>query len=127
MQIYINVLSQASSKMEPPGRLPGDMILDKILIVTMSRRGIDISSLSHWCGEVERRFEQSDLQLAQEIECLLLSAANRNTTEITDPVFKFIKDDIDKSRLSIQLPMVPTIAQAMDKSNIFKNMLSEID
>jgi len=48
-------------------------------------------------GEVEQRFEQSDLQLAQEIECLLLSAANGNVTEITDPVSKFIEGDIDNS------------------------------
>ena len=95
--------------------------------------------------EVEWRFEQSDLKVAQEIEYLLLSAANGNVTEISDSVSKFIEGDIDKSRLLIQLPMVQdmiktarngsikkttnlrTITQAMDKSNIYKNMLSEID
>jgi len=42
-----------------------------------------VGFLDMW-REVEQRFEQSDLQLAQEIECLLLSAANGNVTEITD-------------------------------------------
>lgn len=104
-------------------------------------RHIFFESLEVVCGEVEQRFDQSDLHLAQEIECLLLPAANGNT----DPVSKFIEGDIDKSRLSIKLPMVQdmiktamngsirkttnprSITQVMDKSNIYKNKLSEID
>lgn len=75
----------------------------------------------------------------------LTPAANRNVTKMTHSVSKFIEGDIDMSRLLVQLPMVQdmietvmngsirkttnlrTIAQAMDKSNIYKNMLSEID
>ena len=151
---YMNVLSQASSKTEPPSlprarkaprRYDPGQDPHRYSVPKDRYRHIFFESLEVVCGEVERRFEQSDLQLAQEIECLLLSAADGNVIEITDAVSKFIEDDIDKSRLSIQLPMVQdmiktamdgsikkttnlrTIAQAMDKSNIFKNMLSEID
>ena len=84
-------------------------------------------------------------QICQEIESLLLSAANGNVTEISETVSSFIEGDIDKPRLCVQLAMVQdmiktaldgsikettnlrTIARAMDKSNIYKNMLSKID
>lgn len=151
---YMDVVRQASSKTEPPS-LPRARKTPRRYdpgenphcygVPKDRHRHIFFEALGVVYGEVERRFEQSDLQLAQEVECLLLSAANGNVTEITNPVSKFIEGDIDKSRLAIQLPMVQdmikkamdgsikkttnlkTITQAMDKSTIYKNMLSEID
>lgn len=84
------------------------MIPEKILIITLFPR-IDTTHFLWGIGSSIRRswrFEQSDLQLAQKIECLPLSDANRNVTEITDPVSKFIGGDIDNSWLAIPLPMV---------------------
>lgn len=99
---------------------------DKIYIVMFSLR-----HQKQWSDKLNR-LEQSDLKLAQEIEYLLLSTANGNVTEISDSVSKFIEGDIDKSRLLIQdmintamdgsikkTTNLRTIAQAMDKSNIY--------
>ena len=88
----MDVVSQASSKTEPPslpcirktpkrydpGQSPHHYSVPKD-----RHRHIFFEALEIVSGEVERRFEQPDLQLAQDIECLLLSAANGNVTEIT--------------------------------------------
>lgn len=151
---YVDVERQASGKTEPPSlprlrkaprRYDHGQTPYRYSVPKDRHRHIYFEALEVVVGDVERRFEQSDLQLAQEIESLLLSAANGNLTEISDSVSKFIEGDIDKSRLLVQLPMVQDmiktsmdgsikktrnlriIAQAMDKSDIYKNMLCEID
>ena len=99
-------------------------------------------------GEVERRFEQSDLCRIKDIENLLLDAANgRDTEPISDAVLDLLKSDVDCNRLKIQLLMVPdmiktafacelpikkvtnvrTVASAMKQSEIYKGMLNEIN
>ena len=96
-------------------------------------------------GEIERRFEQPDIAKIKEIECLLIDAANGGKVEtIPEPLLNYLKDDVDAERLKIQLSMVAdmiktdqmaikevtnvrTIADTMQKSEIYKGMLSEID
>ncbi len=151
---YQHIVDQASSITEPPS-LPRNRKAPRRFDAGQNPhqysnpkdrfRHIYFEAIEVVVGEVERRFEQEDLKVAQEIECLLLSAANGNVIDISDAVSSFIEGDIDKSRLSVQLPMVQdmintalggsikkttnlrTIAEAMNKSNIYKTMLSEVD
>ena len=96
-------------------------------------------------GEIERRFEQPDFVKIKEIESLLLNAANGEV--IFELVSKFLENDVDAERLKVQLLMVAdmikialvdrmtvkevtnvrTIADAMQQSEIYKGMLTEID
>ena len=97
-------------------------------------------------GEIERRFEQSDLSTTTEIENTLIRAANGTmVVEIPETVLMYIQGDIDAECLKIQLLMLPdmmktacegrikritnvrTIASSMEQSAIYKGMLSEID
>ena len=99
-------------------------------------------------GEIERRFEQPDFVQIKEIESLLLKAANGKKVEvIPELVSKFLENDVDAERLKVQLLMVAdmikialvdrmavkeitnvrTIADAMQQSEIYKGMLTEID
>ena len=95
-------------------------------------------------GEVERRFEQSDITLIQSIESLLLHASNGEPHEISEDISTYLKDDIDQDRMKVQLQMlqeaiktsnmgikkvtsVRTIADVMNTNPIFQGMLSEID
>ena len=99
-------------------------------------------------SEIERRFEQSDLAQIKDLETLLLSAANGKDIEsLYERVTAHLGDDLDCNRLKIQLLMVPdmiktafsseqpvkevtsvrTIANAMKRSSIYKEMLCEID
>ena len=57
-------------------------------------------------GEIEKRFDQSDLPLICDIESLLVNAANGETvTEITDDITKCFRGRIDVTQ--IQLSMLP--------------------
>lgn len=98
-------------------------------------------------GEIERRFQQSDLATMKEIESMLISAANGRNEPITENVLHYQESDVNKDRLKIQLMMIPdmiktalsaevqvkevtnirTIANAMKSSNICRGMLSEIE
>ena len=97
-------------------------------------------------GEIERRFNQSDLQLIKWIEELLLNAANGQSTDVTEDISKYLQPEVDCSWLSVQLAMIPnmissvfsshpitkvtnvwTIADAMNTSDIYKSMLCEVD
>lgn len=99
-------------------------------------------------GEVERRFQRSDLHIIKDIDNLLLNAANRREIEpISDVVAKFLENDVDPERFKVQLLMVAdmiktayansipmmkvtnvrTISEAMVQSEIYKGMLCEID
>ena len=104
-------------------------------------------ALDYACGEVQRRFDQSDLATVSEIESLLLDASNGKTpTEISTTVQDFFREKIDLSRFNIQqmLPdalkttfpgsssikavtSIRTIADALNQSDVVKGMLSEVD
>ena len=77
---------------------------------------------------------------------MLLNAANSQSTDIEPDVQEFLKQDIDCSRLQMQLSMISdmiktafsdhpiskitnvrTIADATNQSSIYKSMLSELD
>lgn len=85
----MDVVRQASSKTEPPS-LPRAKKAPRRCdsrenphhygVPKDRHRHISFEALELLYGEVKWRFEQSDLQLAQEIECLLLSAAIGNVT-----------------------------------------------
>ena len=96
--------------------------------------------------EVTRRFEQEDLFIIKEIEVLMIKHANGNFKDtIPEDINNFLNDDVDLSRLQIQLCMLPdliktafnnsvkevtnirTIADAMLKSEVYQKMLTEID
>ena len=151
---YMDVVQQASTKTDSPSlprarkasrRFDPGQSPHRYSVPKDRHQHIFFEALEIVIGEVEQRFEQADLKITEEIEHLLLSVANGNAPVISDSVSNFIEGDIDKSRLSIQLSMVQdmiktamdgsikkttnirTIAQAMDKSDIYKNMLSEID
>ena len=98
-------------------------------------------------GEVEHRFDQPDLKIIKDIEQLAVNASNGETVAISDSIIKYFEDYIDPIRLKAQLSMLPDmigiasndsipikqvanvqmIADAMEKSNVFKGMLTEID
>ena len=99
-------------------------------------------------GEIERRFEQPDFVKIKEIESHLLNAANGKKVEvISELVSKFLENDVNAERLKVQLLMVAdmikialvdrmavkevtnvrTIADAMQQSEIYKGLLTEID
>lgn len=99
-------------------------------------------------GEVNRRFDQPDLKIIRDIENLMINASNQATFNVSDELVTYLKDDIDCTRLKHQLLTIPdlvrtafsadsvtikkvtnvrTIADAMDKCNIYKGMLTEID
>lgn len=104
-------------------------------------------SLELAAGEVQRRFDQADLAIIGEIEKILMKSANGEKMESIPEVVKtYIEKDIDLDRLKIQLCLLPdlvktaftetvvtkvtnvrTISEAMEKSEIYKQMLSEID
>ena len=100
-------------------------------------------------GEVERRFDQPDLKVNKDLEMLLLCAANGELCAgqgyMSEALPSYIKGDIDRARLNAQLLMIPdmikiafdgsfkkvttvrTLTDAMNKSEIYKGMLSELD
>ena len=96
--------------------------------------------------EVKRRFDQSDIQLIQDVETLLLTSANGTVTHtLSDALVRFFEGDVDAERLKVQLGMLPdmiktalngsikrvtnvrTIADAMMQSEIYQNMLCEVN
>lgn len=102
-------------------------------------------ALEQTCGEIERRFDQSDLSVVLKIESLLLNSANGQHTlapELHDILAKY---RIDIDRLKIQIAMlsdtiktafdgsvktvtnVRTIADALNRSSVVRGMLTEVD
>ena len=63
-------------------------------------------ALDYACGEVQRRFDQSDLATVSEIESLLMDAANGKNLEISTIVHDFFREKIDLSRFKVQLQTV---------------------
>ena len=110
-------------------------------------RHIYYEALELVAGEVERRFDQPDLCVIKDLEVLLLSAANGELGEgyTSDALSSYIEGDVDQPRLKVQLKMIPdmiktafdgsikkvttmrTLTDAMNKSEIYKRMLSEVD
>ena len=98
------------------------------------------------CGEVERRFEQPDFLIIENLETTLIKSANGDKIVQDESLLKYLEGDIDKDRFVTQVTLIPdmiktalihspikkvtnlrTIADAMNKSEIYKGMLSEID
>ena len=95
-------------------------------------------------GEVERRFEQPDLVVIENLESSLIRTANGESVVLGESLFRYLEGDIAKDRFITQLPLIPymiktafvqspikkvttlRIADAMYKSEIHKGMLSEI-
>ena len=57
-------------------------------------------------GELQKRFKQSDLELVNELESLLVTAAN-GTVEIGERSAKYLQQRVDIDWLNIQLAMLP--------------------
>ena len=63
-------------------------------------------ALDHVGGEIEKRFDQSDLASVCEVESLLLEAANgQNISEIPETVTMYFREKIDLALLKVQLPL----------------------
>lgn len=106
-------------------------------------RHIYYEALELVAGEVER-FDQPDLRVIKDLESLLLSAAN-GELGISEALTSFLEGDDDQPRLEIQLLMIPdmiktafggsikrvttlrTLSDAMNKNEIYKGMLGEVD
>ena len=99
-------------------------------------------------GEVEKRFDHEDIHTIKEIETPLLKADNGETIDSLSLLIQnYLRNDIDLDRLKIQLSLVQdmikaatsesipvikvtnvrTIAEAMNTSDIYKTMLSEVN
>ena len=104
--------------------------------------------LDYASGEIEKRFDQSDLAIVCEVESLLIGSANsEDVSEIPEVVFRYFQEKIDLTRLRIQLLMLPDaistafagsairvkvtnvriIADTFNQNNIIKGMLGEVD
>ena len=106
-------------------------------------------ALDHAGGEIEKRFDQSDLAFVREVESLLIDAANGgDVPDIPETIADYFRGKIDPARLKIQLLMLPdaistafagsainikkvtnvrTIADTINQSDFVKGMLSEVD
>ena len=84
-------------------------------------------ALEQATGEIERRFQQSDLDIINKLEILLLlNAGNgKETLPIPKVLSNFLAGSIDMDCLKIQLPMVyDMIKTASDGTNLLKSRLS---
>lgn len=65
-------------------------------------------ALDQACGELENRFDQSDLTIIHDMEALLVNAANGEALhEISADVIKCFREKIDVSLLKVQLSILP--------------------
>lgn len=99
-------------------------------------------------GEIEKRFAHKDMSTIKEIEEILVKAGNGEAIDTLSPVIQsYFGNDIDLDRFKVQLTLVKdmiktanaetvpvtkvtnvrTIASAMNASDIYKTMLSEVD
>ena len=156
-EFYENVVTQSSTLTEEP-KLPRNRKVPRryddgesphqYLTPKDKCRHMYFETLELAFGEVERRFQQSDLSVVKEIELLLVNAANNDAIEpISEVVLDYLGNDVDHNRFKVQLLMLPdmiktafsndvsvkkvtnvrTIADAMEQSEIYKGMLSEIN
>jgi len=77
-------------------------------------------ALEQAIGEINRRFQQSNLHIINKLEGLLLNAGNgKQTAPIPEVLSDFLTENIDMDRFKIQLPMVhEMIKTAYDSSVI---------
>ena len=95
-------------------------------------------------GEIERRFQQKDISIINTLEVFLIQCANDNMGPLDTDLEEYLKDNFDLQRLKVQLLMLPnviktcsqvikevtnvrTIVDAMNESQIYKEMLQEVD
>ena len=64
-------------------------------------------------GEVERRFNQSDLHIIRKIEQLLIDGCNGAKYTKFDDVMSFLKDDVDSERFKVHLSMLRPIQDSI--------------
>ena len=105
--------------------------------------------LDYAIGEIVRRFDQSDLAIVREVESLLINAANgKDIPEIPEAVAKYFQGTLDLACLKIQLKMLPdaitnafagsairvkkvthvrTIVDTLNQSQMYKDMLNQVD
>ena len=70
-------------------------------------------------GEIERRFEQSDLEKIKDVEDLLVDAAHGRDIEPTsEAVINLLGNDVDHDRLNFQLLMVPDMTKTAFASEL---------
>ena len=156
---YEQVVEQSSSSTvteEPkfprsrklPKRLDEGACPHRYLVLKDRYRHVYFEALELATGEIERRFNQSDLQLIKELELLLIKAGNGEKVEpISESVWKYLENDVDPDHLMVQLSVIPnliktafadnitikkvtnvrTIADAMNQNEIYKRMLNEVD
>ena len=67
------------------------------------------------CGEVERRFDQTDFRTMQHLELLLVNAANGEVPIPDESLLKYLEGDINKDHLFVQLSMVADMIQSAFK------------
>ena len=128
-----------------------DLMGVQIIISIQPRRIVIVMHISKFSSsENERRFDQQDLHIIGKMEQLLLDACNgedSSTSNSFSDVMHYLKGDVDYDRLKVHLSMLPdliktvykdsvpvkkvtnlrTIAEAMEQSTIYKDMLSEVD
>ena len=90
-----------------------------------------------------RRFTQSDMNFMRELESVLVKVANGENPVPGEELMIYLKKDIDNDQFMIQISMIRdmiktvcsdvqevtslrTISDAMNQSNIYKQMLGEI-
>ena len=105
--------------------------------------------LDYAIGEIVRRFDQTDLAIVREVKSLLIGAAKgKNIPEIPEAVAKYFQGILDLECLKIQLKMLPdaitnafagsairvkkvmhvrTIVDTLNKSEMYKDMLNQVD
>ena len=65
-----------------------------------------------------RRFDQKDLKVVIDIECLLLDSANGIPADIPESITDTYRSDIDKERLSLHLQMLPDAVKQYSVSTL---------
>ena len=131
-----------------PRRLDEGENLHRYLEPKDRYRHIYFEAIELVTGEMER-FDQPDLRIIKDLEILLLNAANGELHVgqgyLSEALSSYIEGDIDQACLKIQLLMIPdmiktafdgnikkvttlrTLTDAMNKSDIYEGMLSEVD
>ena len=70
-------------------------------------------------AEIERLFNQSDLQLMKELELLLIKAGNGEKVKpISESVWEVFRNDVDPDHWMVQLSMIPNLIKTAFADNI---------
>ena len=65
------------------------------------------------CGEVERRFEQPDFLIIENLETTLIKSANGNKIVPDESLLKYLEGDIDKDRFVTQVTLIPDMIKTV--------------